>query len=586
MRLSTEYQNLPLLELFWDLINKNEFTDVVIFEILHNINNQASMSTCLNYANLNVDKEIALKILDFEIEVHKNDMSVLRCIRDSLQNEQLKVWLVNRLNKKEDSDCLKKRFKIDKTKKPWIVFSLFLETFLLSILPYTMDLASDYKLFKTYSIMSNGNNCNTISFGILQKDKTHDCTETYRIAKRITQFILIANGLTFFLGCWFSYPNWVNTTINELDEKIKRRKRLENDQKTHELYDNEKKELEELIKEYPKLESINRKKYCYYFLLPFALMFWPIFVLIPHQYLSNTAKVKSYLSQERYKSENLWFFIKTFESSIESGVQIALQMWLLLPIFGLLSHWSWTEMVSSGLRGVLNILSFGIFEPDILDISLGKILFTLITFSFGHAMARIKKPGLGVGAKLKVFPLIFISIIAQVTARFYTIRNLMLIEVSGLTKYYFFSLGHFISILAFKLIFETRSKKKENKGFIHKLKRIVLIIFSCCSSIILIVDLHWTSSKLKYSKFNLISQCLFFLLVFCENLLLTILPFIAPTLFPSKSNFNHSSFTGALIVVTTAWIISVGLEVILWPLCYSNIYTLQEKFYNFHFVYT
>ena len=257
-------------------------------------------------------------------------------------------------------------------------------------------------------------------------------------------------------------------------------------------------------------------------------------------------------------------------------------------------------------------MSFGLYKPETLDMVIGKIMFTVILLSFSHSWMKLKKQGLGILTKLKSFPIVFISTILQVSSRIYIVRNLMIMEVSAVNKYTLFLLVHFLSLLFIKIVFETRKKQRRKnfgityteeslneqlksfrkflkfqllqqaldfliknsiptlnqmskfQSFInYHVKRPVLLATSCLSSTLVMVDLHWISSNLHYPKHNLISQFSFFLLIFVENLMMTLLPFLAPSLFPSTSGFNHDSFTIALVFVNVSWIISVCLEVMI-----------------------
>ena len=130
-------------------------------------------------------------------------------------------------------------------------------------------------------------------------------------------------------------------------------------------------------------------------------------------------------------------------------------------------------------------------------------------------------------------------------------------------------------LLVIKIVFETRKKQRwKNLGPLNQIskakscmyyyiKRPILLVTSCLSSTLVMVDVHWITSKLHYPKHNIISQCLFFLLIFVENLMMTLLPFLAPSLFPSATEFNHDSFTIAVVFVNVSWIVSVCLEVII-----------------------
>jgi hypothetical protein len=227
-------------------------------------------------------------------------------------------------------------------------------------------------------------------------------------------------------------------------------------------------------------------------------------------------------------------------------------------------------------------------------------------------MMHVKKPGIGIGEMMKLLLIMFPATLLQVIARMYMVRNLMLMNISGAVKYSLFIVVHCLALLIMKLIFETRRKQKVTKiakqytvnsiqstlkGFkaflrlkclqnvldglvkksiptlnginkasswtFCKVKRPVLMIASCMSSTIVMVDLHWNSTKLHYPKFNFITTCLFYLLILFENLTMTLLPFLAPTLFPSSSDFNHESFVQAAVIVNISWIVAVLLEVIL-----------------------
>ena len=581
-----------------------------IYDIFHN-KDRTEKSSCLDYANQNKDKTIAMLILEYEKKVHCNDQSAIkRCIRENLVKEELKIWLKEQCEEKNDTDLLIDKFGANKQGQAWIIFSLFLESWLFSILPYLWDQVSDIRLYQTYSSMGNdslfGNFTKTYS-----SNTTIEIDNNGSSAALITKWILLMNGLIYVLGSILCSPTWLQDWLNHFNIKLDIIRHPYANKYGNTNY----KERKEFEKEY-----LKTKKFFVLILIPPARLLWPLLVLIPHQYINLSSNIPSKDSTAKYKSENLWLFIKVVESSVENVLQTALQIWLLIPIFGLFSKWSLSELILSGFKGAGNIMSFGIYKPDTLDIVIGKIMFTVILLSFSQSWMNLKKQGLGILTKLKSFPIVFISTILQVSSRMYIVRNLMIMEVSAVNKYTLFLLVHFLTLLVIKIVFETRKKQRRKnfgityteeslneqlksfrnflkvqmlqqaldfliknsiptlnqiskiKSFVYyHIKRPILLVTSCLSSTLVMVDLHWISSKLHYPKHNFISQCLFFLLVFVENLTMTLLPFLVPSLFPSTSEFNFDSFLIALVFVNVSWIISVCLEVIFFIIMLSYL---------------
>ena len=565
LELSVKYKSNDHLYYFLNLLQTKRIDLGLklddIYSIFHNTGN-CKTSSCLDYANQNKDKNVSKSILHSESILHCNDQSALKsCIRENLVNDEIKEWLKEQCEENIDKDFLKDTFGINKHGQSWIIFSLMLESVVFSILPYLWDQVSDFRLYQTYSSMSNES-----WFGNLTAPNSGNTAfeyeDTYSPAALITKWILIVNALIYLLGSTLSSPDWIHAMYDENKQKLEKRSMYSPDM--IEFYKKEQyQEFKELSNEY-----LETKKFCILLLIPIARLLWPLLILVPHQFINLTSKLPSKESKAKYKSENLWLFIKIVESSIENVLQTALQLWVLFPIFGLISQWSLSELMLSGSKGALNIMSFGIYKPETIDMVIGKIMFTVILLSFSHSWMKLKKQGLGLLAKLKSLPIVFLSTLLQVTSRIFVLGNLMIMDVSAVKKYTLFLLVHFLSLLVIKILFETRKKQKLKntrnilKTLYYYMKRPVLLVVSCLSSTLVMADLHWISSKLHYPKHNFVSQCLFFLLIFVENLMMTLLPFLVPSLFPSKSEFNHNSFIYALVFVNVSWIGSVILEVI------------------------
>ena len=306
-------------------------------------------------------------------------------------------------------------------------------------------------------------------------------------------------------------------------------------------------------------------------------------------------------SEGRSKSNKLWLGVKFIETSVENSLQLFLMIWLLVPYFACVS---WTELFYQGLKGLGNILSFNYYDPGDLAVKCGKIIFAVLSISTGCSLLRLRKPGLNFSRKMKSLLVLLPGALCQVIARLLSLCTLMLMEQSGLLKYSLFLVSHTTLLMLIKTLFETRAKKKKQKvakvlseesfefvlqkiriaclkstvetcikkslpclnsvisGYsilYNKTKRPILMFISCISSTFLLNNLHNSRTHLHYPKFDIISRCLFLLVVFIENNILCILPFIFPNLFP---NISEHSFGIIVAVVNCLWIISIITEVI------------------------
>ena len=616
-----------------------------LFSIFHNKEDWDGMRmSCLNTAVLNRDTKNAEIILEIERIIHSNQkLQLMTCVRENVHSDELKPMIAELCKKDNAETSLNTN-----SAKLTTFFKLFLETVIISELPYIWDTASDIQLDQTFQKLSYGNQTwqtnITNSNNLLNTDETPP--EYYKLASQITKSILYFNGLVYLAGILRVKPTWISDNIARYKTKLK--------WKDEYFYgygvikygwaEDNRIPLEKLEKLKSKTNfSLWMYLVMFYCLYPFARLLWPILILLPHQYINKTAKTPSLITQARNRTETFWMIVKVLEASLENVLQLCLQVWLLLPLLNRISQLTWFDLAAMGGRGALSIISFGFYQPpEMIEVSLGKILFTMIMLSFGHAMMKLQKPGLGIGSKLKVLPVLFFSILLQVISRLYSFRNLLLMETEARLKYGLFLGAHILILMAIKVTFEARRKENwtgrkkpkkldENKKFeisknswlkkyfqrkewtclvktndrvidainntLHKLspaihrvskvknwigsklvvfKRMFLLVLSCMCSTVLMVDLHWQSSRLHYPKHNLISHLLFYILILTENIILTTLPFAVPSMFPGKDEFNHSSFTQAIIVVNISYIIAVLLEVT------SNLFL--QSIMKFHIV--
>ncbi len=535
-----------------------------VFQIFHTHEEiDGIRMSCLNVAILNKDSKLALDMLECEKILHGHDTeSVLQCLRENSKDDPLKLELVEKIRgestgkcnntieavKEKLSCCTKKDGQNDTSEKSCfeimkIVFSVIFQTLLVSLLPYLWDFFSDFQLYMDFKDYNSLNSKEDMELWCNNSVGSMDLTKEYDIASGMTLSILILNGIMYAIGA-------VLVPTTNVDNLIAKVKSSEYGRKTKRLV----------------IASL-------YIMKITAKLLWPLFLLMTYQLENQLTTTPTRTIQTKFKTENLWNMVKVLETSFENIIQMAIQLWVLLPIFGCISQKSWTDLFSAGLNGVWSIISFGSYESNSdVETSLGKLLFTVVMLSFGHAMKKLEKPGLGLWKKMKLLVLLFPSVMLQVVARILVIKNLMLMTVPGWYKYTCFLCFHFLCLITVKSVFESRKKEmKENRQNIWTLewlqnqvkshKRKIQIIISCLCSSFLQVDIHYTSSKLHLPKYKFLSTCFFYMLIFIENFTLTVLPFIAPTLFPPQDEFNYSSFTSAAIFVNLSWIFVVMIEV-------------------------
>ena len=578
-----------------------------VVEIVHNKKEVGGVRiSCMNLAILNKNKRLAENVLEYEKIFHDNNTeSVLSCIRENCKDEPLKLQLVAKIRAESSSKCLgniveKVKSKLscckdnntveavksylschrknnelhDTYKKSCfeimkIVISVLFHTLLVSILPVAWDLSSDIQLgidYKDYNASNSKENL--MKFGCNTSDSSMDLTKEYDLASWLTFSILVLNGIMYAIGVYL-----VPTT--HLDNSIIRMKVR---------YDTS----------YCEVIIILLVLAILYMLKILAKLLWPTILLMTYQIKNQVTPTPTRSIQDKFKTENLWNMVKVLETSFENILQLAIQLWVLIPIYGCISQKSWPDLLFAGRNGVLNIISFGRYESESdVDNSLGKILFTVIMLSFTHAMKKLEKPGLGFLEKIKLLVLLlFPSVILQVVARILVITNLMLMTVPGWYKYTCFLLFHFLGILGVKFMFETKmtqaTSSEEKIGIfewlpqkVYSKRRVFKVIISCLCSSFLQVNIHHASSTIHQPKHTCLSASLFYMLIFIENIVMTLLPFttFAPTLFPPQDEFNYSSFVTIAIFVNLSWIFVVIIEVI-----YVYKYFLSLIKYKFFFI--
>ena len=263
---------------------------------------------------------MAAQIIEYEKVVHLQDeMSVMKCIRETLDNDELKPWIKEQCQGANDTDCLKEKCGFDKHSHYGIVATIFIETILMSLIPYSMDQVSDISLYLKYR-SENDSNSNHADIGHNTQGGTLSgdvILEGYDMAELITLIILCMNALVYTSGIIISQPTWITAKIKEEQVKIERIKFLQ-ELKIEIGYqsDDLKQELDNLLTD----KYLQPRVILLTIFSLIARIFWPILILIPHNYINMSSTVPSDMSQEKYQTENLWVFLKVAESSMENVV--------------------------------------------------------------------------------------------------------------------------------------------------------------------------------------------------------------------------------------------------------------------------
>ncbi len=481
-----------------------------VFDILHYTNPSTSTfsKTCLNYANENNDFKAGYKLLKVEDYAHnKSSYQVFSCIQQNLNMEALVPWL-----KRTYVDNIKKGLipvtdihdDIRKRKNRQALTAIIIEIGLFSVLPFLIDFTSDIELFGDYmhisSIADNKTNVwecgldTNISFHQIPFQETID---NFAFGAKVTIAMVVMNVIVYMIGANIASPEWLDVWKKGWDEANLQYEFVRS--QNMDWYGKK-------LRDYP----VFKQKYfwiqiLYKVMLGISYLLWPILVLIPNKYAYQISENPNERREADAKSSTAWRFVKIAESGVENILQIVLQIWLIMPAMVLFSQWSWHTIARHTWQGILNILSFGIYDACLLDKTLGKLIFTAITCSIGLSLFKVDRPGIGALYKIKAAPVIFLHLLIQIIARLYAIKYLILLEINPYSKYLTALLIHIAILIPIKVITETQ-KLPRSLGLMTLLQRLALLLISCVSSSIIMIDWHWNSSHLQAPKFMFFSR--------------------------------------------------------------------------------
>jgi hypothetical protein len=437
---------------------------------------------------------------------NKSSYQLFSCIQQNLNMEALVPWLkmtyLNNLKKGitptiEISDSERNH------KKILTALTIFVEVGLLSVLPFLIDFSSDIELFGDYNRIANMDDNATHAWDcgddtdLVHHISYDEIEEMFAFAAKVSLAMVVMNVVVYTYGAKIASPEWLIMWKKGWDET-----NLQFEFVREQNMDWYGRKLEDYSKFKQKYFVV---QVFYKLMLGLSYLMWPLLILMPNKYNYQTSEYSNERREGNARSSTAWRYVKIAESGVENVLQILLQLWLILPVFKQLSEWSWNKIGSHTLEGILNMLSFGNYEACLLDKNLGKLVFTGITCSFGLSLFKVDRPGVGVIYKLKAAPVIFVHLLVQIVARLYAIRYLILLNISFWAKYGIAMLIHITILIPIKVITETQ-KIAGTLGPRAFFQRFFLLLISCISSSIIMIDWHWNSTHLQAPKFMFFSR--------------------------------------------------------------------------------
>jgi hypothetical protein len=516
--------------------------------------NSIFSKTALTWAIENSDQYMVMGLLKLEHEFHDNENEGLECLQDNLRNHSLLPWIFETY-----------RNFYPKTHCWSSVMTVFVKLFLLTHLPFFVDIYSDITLAISYGKYSRENfsitqlwSCDNIyinsscyeKIALDHPDSYHtdddnlmshgsaflqDIQDNFNIAFWLT-IILLAFTFVFYIFYTVFVPSsaLLTSLIDTKDEfsktfccrcplKIKLPVRH---QKTF-------------------LIIIGK------LLLPFVHSGWYLV------YLSSPKSSQHQPSLD--KITTIWNNIKVVENGVESSIQLLLQLWLLRPFLPIILSWDFTELVSRSATGLINFVTFEKYPACYIEKALFKILLTIILRSLGISLMK-KKPGQTIAKTLPMF----ISIFAQTVGRIVGLASLVLMTTSlGYYKYAIFFVPHVMLVFLINILFEAKTE-----GKIEHILQVMRCLFNGISSIIVMIQLIKEDEVEHKRHPSFLSHFCFQVLILLENLLLVCFPFIANgRYYPTEDCFPTHSQIIAIYIVACSWLVGVMFQVIHYKFC-------------------
>jgi hypothetical protein len=516
--------------------------------------NSIFSKTALTWAIENSDQYMVMGLLKLEHECHKNEKEGLGCLQDNLRNHSLLPWIFETYRNFYPKTHCQSSFR-----------TVFVELFLLTHLPFFVDIYSDITLAISYEKYSRENfsvtqlwSCDNIhinsscyeriasdhpasyhtDYANLMSDGSaflQDIQDNFNIAFWLTIVLLVFTFVFYIFYTVFVPSSALVTSL--VDKK------------------------DEFSKNFcfPCPLKIKISGRCQKaFLIIIGRLLWPL--VHSGWYLKYLSSPKS--SQHQASLDEItaiWNNIKVVENGVETSIQLLLQLWLLRPFLSIILTWNFTELGNRSATGLVNFVTFEKYPACYIEKALFKILLTIFLLSLGISLMK-KKPG---QTFAKTLPM-FISIFAQTVGRIVGLASLVLMTTPlGYYKYAMFFVLHILLVFLINTLFVVKRERK-----IERMGQLVRCFFNGLSSIIVMIQLIKEDEVDHKRHPSFLSHFCFQVLILLENLLLVCFPFIANgRYYPTEDCFPTHSQIIAICIVSCAWLVGAMFQVIHYKFC-------------------
>ena len=293
----------------------------------------------------------------------------------------------------------------------------------------------------------------------------------------------------------------------------------------------------------------------------FAKCMWPLTYVI-RSFNDRVAVDTTGINHSLKESESTWKFLKSIENGLENFIQMFLQLYLLKPHVSYLTTMSFSQVIQQGIGSIFNF-SDSICDGKNVNIALGKLLLSILSLSYGASSRLTSKKGITLGQTIKNL-VIWISFVCLSLSRTIAIFFLIALE-SPLPGIACFICLHLTLV---PLVFTNITGSSSNyiymvlKAYISlkeepisTIKYAGSFMMSSLSSHTFVINFQ--SNERNQQTFWI--QLKFQLIILVENILLLLLPFMQPNLYPIGECFDYSK--SLILYASVLWMSGVCLQV-------------------------
>ena len=481
------------------------------------------------YANYNNQLLTALDLLYVEKSVHgENRNDAMKCIRENSGYLELDQWMMDSFKLIHPSGIWPRRF---------LACIMVLTQVLLSFVFLFWDTISDALLcyqymsiaFKTEGSTSNATCVIEGQKSACIEQSAADIQESYTTASYVMMVTILVSTMAYVWAAIKHSPGeWINKlcTVN------------------HNI---------------PMVCFISQS--CNLIVWLFAKFMWPVTYVI--RSFSDRVEVnKAGINESLQESESTWKLLKSIENGLENFIQMFLQLYLLKPHVSYLTTMSFSQVIQQGIGSVFNFSDSICYGKNV-NIAIGKLLLSILSLSYGASSRMTSKKGITLGQTIKNL-VVWIAFVCLSLSRTLAIFFLIALN-SPLPGIACFICLH-LTLVPFVFIDITGT----SSNFIDLVLKACISIKKRPISTIRYAGSFMMSSLASHTfVINFLSnerrnptfwvQFKFQLIILVENLLLLLLPWIQPNLYPAVECFDYSrSF---IMYASVLWMVGICLQV-------------------------